>query len=45
MFSVLFRMCKGRIYLENKYMRGEPAMGMNEDNTAHVADMVKECSC
>jgi len=25
-------------------MRGQPTMGMNEENTAHVAAMVKECS-
>jgi hypothetical protein len=51
-FSVIFRICKGIIYflickgrisLENKYMRGQPTVGMNEENTAHVAAMVKEC--
>jgi hypothetical protein len=48
MFSVIFRICMGIIHfgisLENKYMRGQPTMGMNEENTAHVAAMVKECS-
>ena len=41
---IYFLICKGRVSLENKYMRGQPTMAVNEENTAHMAAMVKECS-